>query len=140
MTINLPLLHVAVAFAWIGLVAGETVLELNARDPAGHRLIAKIHGWIDIVFEIPLLILVTITGAVLLTRVWPAPTILLVKVGCALTGVVVNVVCIFIVRARIHATSDEQVQALSRRVLLTGLAIPFGLVAVVIGLFYLGPQ
>ena len=29
MSINLPLLHVAVAFAWIGLVAGETVLELN---------------------------------------------------------------------------------------------------------------
>jgi hypothetical protein len=127
--------HVVAASAWLGVVAGESVMELSARDPASLRLIAQIHKWIDICFEGPLVAIVLATGAVLMFRAWPGSPLLLVKVGAAMIAVIANSICIVRVQARAQANDDEALRALTRKIVGTGIAIPFGLIALAIGLY-----
>jgi hypothetical protein len=129
--------HAAAACAWLGVVAAESVLELQARDAAARRLVAVVHAWIDLLFEGPLVVLVLVTGVWLLARAWPAPPLLLFKAGAGLIAVIANLICIPLVRMRAKATDDARVIALSQQVQLTGLAIPFGLLALIIGIGFL---
>jgi hypothetical protein len=133
-------IHAAAVCAWFGVIAAETALELHEREPAGRRLIASVHAWIDILLEGPLIALVLVTGAMLLARAWPAPPLLMLKVGAALIGVVANLICIVLVRARVKATDDARVSKLTRQIRLTGLAVPFGLAAMIIGFGFLAPH
>ncbi|MBV8501907.1 MAG: hypothetical protein JO006_09330 [Paucibacter sp.] len=131
---NLIQLHAAAVCAWFGLVAAETVMELSACDEASRRFVAIAHGWIDRVFEIPLLLTVLVSGAVLLSRGWPLSPLLQVKVVCGLIGVLANLVCIPLVQARTNAVGDDaRVTRLTHHIILTGSAIPFGIAAMVIG-------
>lgn len=132
-------LHAAAVCAWMGAVAAESVLELSRTDSATRRLVASVHAWIDRLFEGPLLVLVLVTGAMLLARAWPAPPLLLLKVGAGMVAVLVNLLCMVLVQRRARAGDDAQLQALTRQIRLTGLAIPFGLLALVIGFGYLAP-
>jgi hypothetical protein len=124
---------VAVGF-WLGMVAAETVLEFCGRDAASRRTVAVVHHWIDVLFEIPIVAVVLTTGVLLLARIWPAPPMLLVKVGAGLIAVIANVICVPLVQARWRETDDARVQALTRRVKMTGSAIPFAILALAIGL------
>jgi hypothetical protein len=126
--------HFCAASAWLGVVGAEAVLEHYGRDPASRRLVAKAHAWIDILFEGPLVGIVLVTGALLLARAWPAPPLLIVKVTAGMIAVIANAICIPLVRARARTTDDSLMIKLSRQVRMTGLAIPFGLLALVIGL------
>ena len=78
-----------------------------------------------------------VTGAWLLAQAWPAPPLLLVKAGAGLLAVMANMICMPLVRMRVRATDDARVVALSRQVQLTGLAIPFGLLALIVGIGHL---
>jgi hypothetical protein len=127
--------HIVATSAWLGLVAGEVVMELHARDPAAQRLIARMHKWADICFEGPLIGIVLATGGVLLYRAWPGSPLLLVKVGAAMIAIIANLICMLNVRARAHAESEDTLRTLTRRIMATGLAIPFGLAALAIGLY-----
>ena len=127
--------HLTAASAWLGLVAGETVMELHARGSSAQRLIARIHKWIDLFFEGPLVVIVLLTGAALLARAWPISPLLALKVGAALVAVIANFICIPLVLARARAQTDEALRALTRKIGATGVAIPFGIAALVIGLF-----
>lgn len=127
-------IHFFAVSAWVGLLAGESVMELHAHGPAAQHLIARIHKWIDIFFEGPLVVAVLATGSILLYRVWPAPSLLLVKVGAAMIGIVANVICIPWVQARAQTENEEALRTLTRKIAGTGLAIPFVLLALVIGL------
>ena len=126
--------HLAAVSFWFGVLAAETVLELSPRNAGERRLVAVAHAWIDRLFELPTVIAVLISGALLLARAWPASPLLLVKVGAGLVAVIANLVCIPLVHARCRATEDVRVCALARQVRMTGLAIPFGIAALVIGL------
>lgn len=126
-------LHAAAVCAWMGVIAAETVLEFSPRDGASRRLVAAMHGWIDIAVEGPLIGLVVLTGASLLAARWPASPLLLVKVGCGLAAVLANLVCMVYVRQRAVASDDARIRLLGVRIRLTGLAIPFGLAALAIG-------
>jgi len=133
-------LHAAAVCTWIGVIAVESVLELCKNDAVSRRFIAAVHAWVDLLVEGPLLVLVVFTGAMLLKTNWPAPTLLLVKVGAGMIGVIVNLICIVLVRKRARETDDARMQRLTGQIRLTGLAIPFGLVALVIGFGYLAPH
>jgi hypothetical protein len=130
-------LHLAAVSFWLGIVAVETVLEFAPRDAAERRLVAVTHAWIDRVFELPIVIVVLVSGALLLARAWPAPPLLLVKAGAGLLAVIANLVCFPLVHARGKATDDTRVRALAGRIRMTGIAIPFAIVALVIGLAFL---
>ena len=131
--------HIVAASAWLGVVAGESVMEHYGRDAASLRLIAQMHRWIDILFEGPLVAIVLVTGGLLLARAWPAPPLLLIKVGAGLIAVIANSICIPLVHARAHSNDDARVRALTRGIKITGLAIPFGLAALAIGLYGVWP-
>jgi len=129
--------HAAAVCAWFGLVAGETVMELCARDAASRRFVKTAHAWIDRLFEIPLIMVALFSGVMLLSQSWPASPLLLAKVACGLIAIAANFVCIPYVQMRAKAKDDVEVQRLTRNIIFTGSAIPFGLAAMVIGFGYL---
>jgi len=98
-------LHVVTASAWMGLIAAEVVVELLAKDRSTRRFVAEAHRRIDLYFEGPLI------------------------------AVVSNAVCIrWVVRRSLAEGNDEFIE-LDRKVSWTGNTIPFGVLALAIGLY-----
>lgn len=127
--------HLMLACFWLGLLAAESVLELSGRDAASLRLVARVHRWIDTLFEIPVALAVLATGLTLLARLWPAPPLVLVHATAGMIPVVVNLVCGIWVRVRARESAgDAEIATLTHRIQLTGLAIPFVVLALLIGL------
>lgn len=133
-------LHAAAVCAWMGVIAAESVIELSKNDSVSRRFIAAAHAWIDLLIEGPLIGLVTVTGGMLLASHWPAPPLLLLKVGAGLVAVVTNIICMVLVRQRARAADDAVLQRLTGQIRLTGLAMPFGLAALIIGFGYPAPH
>ena len=130
---SLPTLHLVLVSFWGGVVLAEFVIERAATIENA----AKLHYWIDVLIEIPLLFGVAATGAVLAIRTWPPSPLLLVKMVSAVIAIGANLYCAAIVVARYRSIDrPEEMFRHHRRIQLTGLAVPFGLVALVIGLRY----
>lgn len=102
----LHLTHLVVLALWGGLVLGECVLELAAKDEAAMRHTARVHYWTDVVVELPLLIAVIVTGAWLTVRAWPLSALLGIKILAGLGAVTMNLVCLVFVSRR-HARADD---------------------------------
>jgi hypothetical protein len=133
----LHLTHLVLVSLWGGLVLGESVLELSARDQAGREHAARIHFWMDVLLELPLLLGALATGAWLTWRAWPPTTLHVIKIVAALVAVTLNLYCIGVVVARYRRRADvSSVERDSKRVRLSGLGIPFALVAAYIGVMY----
>jgi hypothetical protein len=129
-------IHIVAASAWMGLIAAEVVIELLAHDKTTRRFVAEAHKRIDLFFEGPLVAIVLLTGAVLLYRLWPSATpLLLLKVVISLIAVVSNVVCIHWVLGRARAKDDGEFYKYAKKVSWTGYTIPFGLLALALGLY-----
>jgi hypothetical protein len=130
--------HLILISAWAGLVLAEVVMEAVCRTEAGLRQAAEIHFWLDVLLEVPLIAGVLATGAVLTLRAWPVSTIHWVKIGAALIAIGWNLYCVVVVARRRRSVDD--VAALRRyraRVFLSLAGVPFGLVALYLGLAYL---
>ncbi len=127
-------LHLMAVGFWLGAVATETALEFSARDAASRRAVALAHAKIDQWVEIPIVIAMVATGALLLARVWPGTPLLWVKVGAGLLAVTANVVCIPLVRARVAEPDEARQRALTRQIKGTLWGVPFAVAALVIGL------
>jgi len=133
----LHLAHLILVSTWGGLVLGESVLELTARDEAGRRHAARLHYWMDVLLELPLILAVLATGAILAWRAWPLGTLHWIKIGAALVAVSLNLYCVGVVFARRKREDDARsVERLSKRVRLSGLGIPFAMLAAYVGLIY----
>ena len=130
--------HLMLACFWLGLLAAETVLELSGRDAVALRVMARVHRWIDTVFEIPVALAALATGLVLLSRLWPVRPLMLIHVAAGAIPVAVNLICTIWVHARARDSVDDSgVAELTRRVRLTGLAIPLVVLALVIGIGFM---
>lgn len=128
--------HLVAASAWMGLIAAEVVIELLAQDNATRRFVAEAHKRIDLFFEGPLVAIVLVTGCMLLYPLWPGATpMLFFKVAVGTIAVVSNVVCIHWVLARARAKDDNDFYQYAKKVSLTGYTIPFGLLALALGLY-----
>jgi uncharacterized membrane protein len=128
-------LHIVVASAWLGLIAGEVVIELTARDRATKEFAAQAHRIMDLYFEGPLVLLTLVTGSMLLHGLWPDVSgWLLVKVVFGLVAVVSNIVCIRWVVFRARALEDEEYRRWNHKVSMTKYAIPFAIAALLIGI------
>jgi hypothetical protein len=126
-------LHLMLVSFWFGLWAAETVLELSARDPQSTRTIASLHRWIDVLFEMPVAIAVLITGGALLARMWPVGPLALVHAAAGVIPAAVNLLCFGYVYARAKTDDEARARDLTRKVKLTGYAIPVAVIAMVIG-------
>jgi len=132
--------HLLVLGLWGGLVLAETVVELSARDDEGIRVAARIHYWIDVSIELPLLAGVLLTGAVLTARAWPLSHVHVAKIALALFAIGCNLYCAVHVLLR-HRRADA-VDALrhhNTRVRWSFLGLPAGLGALTIGFVYFVP-
>ena len=120
----------------MGLIAAEVVIELLAKDSTTRRFVAEAHKRIDLYFEGPLVAVVLITGCVLLYPLWSSATpLLLFKVCVGVIAVVSNLVCIHWVIGRARAKDDEEFRNYAKKVSWTGYTIPFGLLALALGLY-----
>jgi hypothetical protein len=129
-------IHIVAASAWMGLIAAEVVIELSAQDNTTRRFVAEAHKRIDLFFEGPLVAIVLLTGCVLLYPLWPSATaLLLLKVAVGIIAVVSNVVCIHWVLGRARAKDDGEFYQYAKKVSWTGYTIPFGLLALALGLY-----
>lgn len=97
----LPVIHLIVLSLWGGVVATEAVVEIYPfRHPQMHAATIRLHYWIDLLVEAPLVAAVVVTGAWLLIQQDPVTGLHLIKVAFAGTAVAVNVFCIAVVVRR----------------------------------------
>jgi NADH:ubiquinone oxidoreductase subunit 5 (subunit L)/multisubunit Na+/H+ antiporter MnhA subunit len=97
----LPLIHLIVLSLWGGVVATEAVIEIYPfRHSEMHAATIRLHYWIDLLVEAPLVAAVVVTGAWLLFQTDPVTPLHLVKVAFAGTAVVVDIFCIAVVVRR----------------------------------------
>ncbi len=127
--------HLVVLGSWALLVVVESALELGARTDPARRRVARLHYWLDLPVEAPLIVSVLATGVLLTIRAWPPSALLVVKIVCALTAIALNAYCMVHVVLRHRRADDPEALARHRRrVMLSGLGIPPALVAAYIGL------
>jgi hypothetical protein len=121
---SMRLAHVLLLSAWGGLVLAEAVVEVAARDDEGLRRAARLHFWIDVLVEAPLLFAVLATGTVLATRVHPWTPTHWVKIFAGLVAVSANLYCVAVVVLRhVRAANDSELRKLSARIRLVAPAI-----------------
>ncbi len=136
---TLAMIHLMMLSLWGGVVATEAVIEvLPFRRAELHNATIRLHFWIDLLVELPLVIAVACTGAALLYLTADVTGTHLVKVAFGTATIAINIFCICVVfrRARLHArgAAEAQLWPLSRVVLacfVVGLA--FAAVAATLG-------
>jgi hypothetical protein len=135
---SLPSLHMFAIALWTGVLAAEGVLEfLPLKRPELHAAAAAFHYSIDLLIELPLLIVIALTG-VLLLRGTSFDARLIVKVAAGALAVLVNLICVVVVVIR-HRGAPEQIERRTRRIyLLIAIGSPGYLLALVLGLGYAG--
>ncbi|MBW1881084.1 MAG: hypothetical protein JRJ84_22250 [Deltaproteobacteria bacterium] len=118
----LHLLHVIFLGLWGGIVASETVVEFSAKSDEDHRHAARLHYWIDLLVEFPVLLGILATGGWLAWRI-------------ALVVLAVNFWCLaLVVRRQRHREDPKAVRALAHKVRSAWLAVPLAGVALYLGL------
>ncbi|MBI3072060.1 MAG: hypothetical protein HYY84_08045 [Deltaproteobacteria bacterium] len=133
----LRLAHLIAICLWGGLVLAEAVIELASRSDDEIRSAARLHYFTDLIIEIPLLVAIVTTGAVLTLRVWPPTPLHIIKIAAAFAAIAANAVCVlFVVKRHQAAQANDvaRVRVLHRRVRWTGVGVPFALAAAAIGL------
>ena len=131
-------LHIIFLAFWAGLVAAESVMELiGRRNPEIENHVARIHFYIDMIFEGPVLLAVLITGGMMVSQL-PMTTLLAVKVAAGLTAVMANIVCLFFVVARKRAldtgANEDKIKKLTTWIFVTPLpGFPAAALALLIG-------
>ena len=97
----LAMTHLIMLSLWGGVVATEAVIELYPfRQRELHSATIRFHYWIDLLVELPLVLAVIATGAVLFFSLDRVTSLHLVKVGLGGAAVAVNLFCIVVVVRR----------------------------------------
>jgi hypothetical protein len=132
------LAHVVALGLWGGLVFAEGVVELASRTEDELRHAAKLHYWMDVLVEVPLLAAVLATGAVLAARAWPLSAIHWVKIGAALVALGANLWCVAHVIARRRRMDDlAALRRHGQRVRVSAvIGVPFAAIALYVGLIH----
>jgi hypothetical protein len=133
----LHLAHLAALCLWGGCVLAEGVVELVPKNDAEREHAARVHFWIDVLIELPLIAAVLTTGAVLMSRSWPPSPLLAVKVIAGLVALGLNIFCaVMVVLRYVRRIDPVAVGRYAARVRWSGVGVPFALVAAYIGLAY----
>ncbi|MBN3758347.1 hypothetical protein G3N95_35930 [Paraburkholderia sp. Tr-20389] len=100
--------HIVCASAWLGCVLTEAVFEHSiGPEWVNRRFVARLHWLTDCWVEVPLIAGVLITGFVLSATSQFTPA-LAVKIAFGLSAIVLNAVCVVLVKRRLaHADAGE---------------------------------
>lgn len=97
----LAMTHLMILCLWGGVVATEAVIELYPFRVRGlHAATIRFHYWIDLLVELPLVLAVIATGAVLFFSLDLVTPLHLLKIGLGGAAVAVNLFCIVVVVKR----------------------------------------
>ena len=118
----LAMTHLVALALWGGVVATEAVVEvIPFRRRELHPAAIRFHFWIDLLVELPLVLVVIATGVTLAITIDPLTPLHLVKIGCGVGAVAINLYCIVVVVQRgrqLQAETDpEALWRASRKVL-----------------------
>ncbi|MBI5480458.1 MAG: hypothetical protein HY906_16465 [Deltaproteobacteria bacterium] len=118
----LGMAHLVLLALWGGVVATEAVIELYAvRHHELHTSTIRLHYWIDLLVELPLIIGVAASGTWLAVRLWPLSVTHFVKIGCVMVPLAANLACIaFVLRrkGRLDAeATDAELWQHTRRII-----------------------
>jgi len=109
------LLHLVMLALWGGVVATEAVIEISPfRHRELHTATIRMHYWIDLFVELPLVIAVAATGGTLLYLTESITRLHIVKVSFAGAAVAVNLFCIAVVLRRARRIDSAEETALWR--------------------------
>lgn len=129
----LATLHAIFVGAWLGTVLVEGLFE-RALLGQGHDkelLLARLRCRVDKLVELPLLIVVAVSGAKLLRDV-PLDGLLRAKLACATLAIFANLYCIWLVRLRLkvaEAGAWELFAMIDRRQHQVGIVVLLALLA-----------
>lgn len=129
-------IHLFAAAFWFGLLTMETVMELYANNPARREVVAKIHGWTDPLFELPAVTVLLVTGIIMLMRIEQPSGLLILKIVLGGGAILTNYWCYTYVFRRFNANDEDRI-IWTRKIALTGVAIPPAIIAFVLGMFVL---
>ena len=125
--------HLLVLGFWGGVILVEVLFEgAGLAGKLEPKAVALLHRWTDRYLEIPLLIAIITSGAVLWSRAGWSPA-LLPKVAAGLGAIAANAVCVVFVerRARSQTPQDH-----TRSVVWTAApGFPLGIAALILGGF-----
>lgn len=139
----LLVLHVFGVGLWLGCAGAETLLEIaGERKPELRRTVIRLHYWIDLVVELPAVLLALVTGIALATQLPADGGWDLAKRIIGLVALTANLGAIGAIVARERAARAGDERALARRQSLFGtlvvVAAPAALVALIIALARVG--
>ncbi len=118
----MPLVHLMVLSLWGGVVATEAVIEIMPfRQKDLHPATIRLHYWIDLLVELPLVILVVVTGGTLLYLTEEITRLHVIKVVFGSAAVAVNFFCIVMVLRRAPRGATRR-YPLGRRALQSSVA------------------
>jgi len=104
--------HLVVLALWGGVVATEAVLEVAPfRRPELHPATIRLHYWIDLLVELPLVLAVVATGITLVVLADSLSARHVVKLVFAGGAVAVNLFCIGVVLRRARALDGPGAEA-----------------------------
>ncbi len=133
-------LHVAHLMAlgiWLGIVTTEVLFEFSGSDPESLRAAARFHYTVDMFGELPILVVVVITGVMLVGRVGPLTPLHYVKIAASLVAIASNLICAWWVVQRRAVTDTQVLLAYRRKIWATAaVGVVGGTAALAIGLVY----
>ncbi len=98
---TLAMIHLMMLSLWGGVVATEAVIEIFPfRRAELHNATIRLHFWIDLLVELPLVIAVACTGTALLYLTEDVTGTHLVKVAFGTAAIAINIFCISVVFRR----------------------------------------
>lgn len=112
---TLLLVHLACAGIWLGCVLTETLFEraLLGQGRPQELILVKLHQRVDLFIELPALIVVLASGALLLKSAALTP-LLLAKIGFGLLAVATNLYCVWLVVRRAAVAEQGEWEAFAR--------------------------
>ena len=103
----LLMVHVLAAGLWLGCVLTEVFFERALAAPPTREALATLHYRVDLFIELPVFLIVLLTGGAMLHTAQPTPA-LHVMMGFGLIAILANVYCVWLViRRRKYALAGD---------------------------------
>jgi len=129
--------HLAALGIWLGVVITEVLFEFVGSDADSLRAAARFHYNVDKFGELPILLVVLITGAILAARAWPLTPLHFIKIAVSLAAVGCALVCTVWVFQRRRIEDVNALLGWRRRIwTLAAVAAAFAAPAMYLGLVY----
>jgi hypothetical protein len=129
--------HLMVLGMWLGIVTTEALFEFSGSDLESLRAAARFHYTVDMFGELPILLLVLVTGTLLAVRAWPLTPLLGIKIAASLVAVASNLICAVWVVQRRRIEDVSVLLGFRRRIWSTAaVGTVFGTFALYLGLIH----